>query len=267
MAERQVLYWFSGTGNSYHAAEQIAVQCKGDWQVKPMAACVDGRQSIEEAEVTGLVFPVYAWGLPRIVADLVAQLQPVRRGYVFAVLTYAGNAGGAVKLLRGILSDSGMPLDAAWGLKMPSSFIAMGKPMTERQQSRCLADAEERLADIAVEIDGRQTVVDVHSSWLFRMLGSLIWPLFSKAVAGSDKQFKVTDDCNGCRVCARICPVGNIRIESDRPVWQHRCQQCMACLHWCAQRAIYVNDASLAKPRYHHPACCAEDLMIPRSSR
>jgi len=52
-------------------------------------------------------------------------------------------------------------------------------------------------------------------------------------IPAMDKGFRVNGRCDGCGICAKVCPVHNIEMSSGRPVWQHRCVQCMACLHWC----------------------------------
>jgi Fe-S-cluster-containing hydrogenase component 2 len=58
-----------------------------------------------------------------------------------------------------------------------------------------------------------------------------------------------------------VCPVNNIIIVDGKPHWQHRCQQCLACLHYCPEIAIQYGDKTLKKGRYHHPEVSAKDLI------
>ena len=39
-----------------------------------------------------------------------------------------------------------------------------------------------------------------------------------------DKDFFVEDGCNGCRVCEKVCPVHNIKVER-KPRFVHHCLQ------------------------------------------
>ena len=61
------------------------------------------------------------------------------------------------------------------------------------------------------------------------------------------------EKCKGCGKCARLCPLGNIRMEEGRPHWGDRCTHCMACLCGCPTGAIEYGRATKGKERYHFP--------------
>ena len=65
-----------------------------------------------------------------------------------------------------------------------------------------------------------------------------------------DKSMRISDKCNGCGICAKVCPASNIVIEDGKPQWQHRCENCVACLNWCPNGAI---SSGLTEYRYCHP--------------
>jgi MinD superfamily P-loop ATPase len=54
----------------------------------------------------------------------------------------------------------------------------------------------------------------------------------------ADKSFTADDTCNGCAICSRVCPVGNIRMVDNKPKWLNHCENCLACYNWCPQKAI-----------------------------
>jgi Fe-S-cluster-containing hydrogenase component 2 len=63
--------------------------------------------------------------------------------------------------------------------------------------------------------------------------------------------------------------VGNIVLENDRPKWQHRCELCCACLHFCPVEAIELNilRGSKGRGRYRHPDLKVDDMKTQRGEK
>ena len=76
-----------------------------------------------------------------------------------------------------------------------------------------------------------------------------------------DKQFWVTDRCNSCGICVKVCPVNNINLIEGKPVWQHKCEHCLGCLQWCPKEAIQFGKSTAKRKRYHHPDIKVQDFM------
>jgi ferredoxin len=75
---------------------------------------------------------------------------------------------------------------------------------------------------------------------------------FDELIAYSDKNFITNADCNGCGLCARVCPVNNINIADGKPLWLHHCENCLACYNWCPNKAIGGGVAQKGY-YYRHP--------------
>ncbi|MGZ7070620.1 MAG: 4Fe-4S dicluster domain-containing protein, partial [Methanobacterium sp.] len=66
-------------------------------------------------------------------------------------------------------------------------------------------------------------------------------------------------NCKGCSTCSKVCPVRNIKMVDDNPVWKHHCENCLACIKWCPQNAIHGYGEL---PRgYHHPDVRISDML------
>lgn len=53
-----------------------------------------------------------------------------------------------------------------------------------------------------------------------------------------DSVFSVSEKRNGCGICSKVCPAGNIDMKNGKPEWTHHCENCLACCNFCPQKAI-----------------------------
>ena len=75
-----------------------------------------------------------------------------------------------------------------------------------------------------------------------------------------DNMFNVSDSCTGCGICAKVCPAKNITLSDGRPVFRHRCEHCIACVHCCPAAAIDYGK-SKGRARYVHPEVGVNGLI------
>lgn len=254
------IYWFSGSGNSLHAAKRIRAAIE-DAELIPVAEAIG---EVEELPGRmGLVFPVYAWGPPALVSEFIESLPSGSPDYVFAVATCGGSPGSAMSITRRKLNKRGIGLDASLTLKMVENYPPMGGAPGKEKQDAILDDAEEEL-DAIVE----KTADGWHGSagrnnFFFSLLGRLVHPLFSRNVSRQAGKFRADDKCTSCGICVKVCPVRNIELKDDGvPVWSDRCQQCFACFHWCPEEAVQFGSRTEKQPRYHHPGVSLKDMLL-----
>ena len=91
-----MIFYFSGTGNSKWAAEQIA-ELTGDEArdiTKP-----DQTPDYQNERQIGLVFPIYAWGAPEAACSFAKTLGKTK-ALTFAVCTCGSEAGYAMRKLK-----------------------------------------------------------------------------------------------------------------------------------------------------------------------
>jgi len=253
---KTIIYWFSGTGNSLAVAKELAKSC-GDAELVPMSKAI--RNPPPSAERIGLVFPVYAFCPPALVARFIAKLNASPEAYIFAVITYAGLPGGTLSVLRRLLQKRGLDLAASWGVKMPENYPPFGGAPAPEKQQAVNAAAAEQISKIAAELQlslrGRHE--QIKSIWKF--VSRIIYPSFQKRAAHADRSFRADEKCNGCCICTRVCPVNNVAMIDGRPSWMGHCEQCFACFHWCPEKAVQYGR-SAKQHRDHHPAAEFSDL-------
>jgi Pyruvate/2-oxoacid:ferredoxin oxidoreductase delta subunit/flavodoxin len=287
------IYYFSGTGNSLAVARDIAE--KTDGRLIPIASVI-GRESIKtDADVVGIVFPVYHGSTPFIISRFARKMDNLDGKYLFAVCTYGDSPSLAIEHLDKIIQSRGGRLAAGFAVNMPYNYIIpsfvlkeFAIPMVLREipiekQQAMFANWPTKLESIAEFVNVRKTgeletranfearLVDFFGirdrlgkfGWL-KMIAGYRGPTemsFLESLQLMDWAFHYDEKCNGCGMCARICPVSNIQMADDKPAWQHHCEQCFACLQWCPQEAIQFREHTTNGKRYHHPAVTISDML------
>jgi ferredoxin len=89
---------------------------------------------------------------------------------------------------------------------------------------------------------------------------SFISWLFSFGVAIFYKKYRVSSACTGCGTCEKICPVGAIRMENNRPVFTRKCEHCQGCIDMCPLRAIQFGQVKFGAPGWRHPGVEVQEL-------
>lgn len=267
------VYYFSGTGNSLSLARLIAQKTSAS--LLPIAGFLNANSIPVKEDAFGIVFPVYYGNMPVIVKQFVRKLEGITGKYVFAVCTYGGSKGNAVKNLKSMLNARGGKLSLVYGIHMPQNAFYKRSEKREKLYSK----AANLLKDINVLIDSRST--GYHSSDRFMdiitsPMSGLFEPMSIKGLqqithctatsnidelirtAGST--FCAGEGCSGCGTCARVCPVGNITMTGDKPVWQAHCENCLACYNLCPSKAI---DGPIVKNGYFylHPGLKLQDAI------
>ncbi len=256
-----MIFWFSGTGNSFSIAQNLA---KGLGEAAiPLSRAAERKleevlDGLAPGERIGFVYPVYAWGPPRMVLDFVKALKLPQRmkaapPFVFSVSTCGDEEGHATRLLQKALEQASLHLDSAFTIPMPNNYVIGFDVDEQAVVAKKNKDAAERAQEIlAVLRERRKGVYSLIPGKAAAIKTVLVNPLFRR-YAVDVTRFRVSDVCTGCGLCEDLCPSRNIVRHEGKPVWGNRCTQCLACLHQCPVRAIDYGRATMKKGRYVHP--------------
>lgn len=258
------IFHFTATGNSLHMARRIAGRL-GESRLRSIPEALRAGSTTTRARRVGIVFPVYAWGVPRIVEEFVSRMEAVDTRYIFAVATCVAIPGRAVAQLGDLLSERGLRLDAGFVVTAPRSslmrlnFLDRIVIALERGRER-YRGAEERIEEIATALlEGRRHAPET-SSWLVDRFGAMVHGMALKTFRTMDGNFQVGDACKGCGTCARVCPRGNIALDGTRPSFRHDCEFCHACVQWCPSFAIRHPGFDQEPNQYRHPGIRVSDI-------
>ena len=249
------IYYFSATGNSLTTARRIA-EGLDECRLIPVVSAVKQPKIIEESEAVGFVFPVYFSDMPCIVRDLISKMVFTdEKPYLFAVPTCRGHAGACHQRLDQLLMTRGQKLSLARNITMPGNLLKASAKNekailkgTEQELKDILWDVFHRTADFKSENKGPGKRFVQQTP--FRSPNALI------------KRFRITEDCDGCGICAQLCPTGNITVTDGKAVHGKNCANCYACRHWCPKAATVPVARMFGKrPQYHHPSIRVKDFL------
>jgi ferredoxin len=253
------LFYYTGTGNSLWTARTLAKEL-GDAEVIPLARCSEPPVK-SRADAVGIVFPVHIWGPPRRVLAFADALAPDPSRYHFAVALNAGQVAAALVQLKKRMDARGLPLGSGFEVAMPSNYIPWGGPGPEAKRLRLIAAAREKIGRIAAVVGARaKQPVEKGPLWQNVLFTGLNRLAFSH-VPAMDKSFWVDSKCIACGICRDVCSCGNIEMREGKPVWLHRCEQCLACIQWCPQEAIQFGKRTPGYERYRHPEVTLPEMI------
>lgn len=248
-----MIFYFSATGNCLYTAQKLA-EATGDTLV-PIMDALKGECSydLKDDEMVGIVTPVYFYGLPLFVEDLISKMRFNTNPSVYLVLTYGTYTGTTSKQAVKKVANAGYSLDYTFSVKMPENYIILMKAPDDENEKKILADADRKIDTIIKTICAKEKGDhdDGKGSAPF-LLSSFSRPLYKHG--RSTGKFYTTGMCSGCGKCSKICPVGAIEMVDRIPTWtKKKCYRCMACVSRCPAKAIEFGRSTKGKKRYVNP--------------
>lgn len=227
-----MVFYFTATGNSLYIAKQL-----DETQIS-IAQAVHDVDKAYTAEKIGVVCPVFSHEVPPLVRDFLGQSE-FRTDYFYVILTYGNRHGGAVELTEKLLENLGIHPSYINAVRMVDNFL----PGFDMNEQRALdKDVDGQLRRIAQDITAGKKYISpvtdadrkVHLEYLDR-----IAEREEDAFLGV---YRITEECIGCGICARVCPKKCLHLDGTRSVWNPQgCMLCMACIHACPMMAIQMN--------------------------
>ena len=275
------VFYFSGTGNSYTAAKEIAEKVNG--KLVSIPSVMNMEKVRVETDTVGIVFPSYIAplaGVPLMVERFARKLENIDRLRLFAVCTCGGyecvNALPSLLKIKSIIKECGGKQPAMFSLRLPMNnldYDHIPVPLS-RDQGEIIRRGDKKIDTIINRIaKGKGTKCGLNKMLFFYLMKPLFKLMrepilrdlrkkakepddsklaYHELMPLTDRSITVDDRCAGCGRCAKVCPAKNIRIVNGRPEFQHRCEMCFACDEWCPQGAI--QHWSRAKGiKYHNP--------------
>ena len=253
-----MVYYFSGTGNSAFVATTLAnflgMKLKFIPEIENIA------QEMPSERVL-IVFPVYSWGVPPLVIKFIKDLgsefwnRLIESGLtVDCVMTCGDEVALAPEMISKAFKEMGVPLNSIWSVIMPNNYVLLpgfDVDSKEVEQSK-LENCKGRILEIAQALSRGDRRIDVVRGTIPWIKTKLIFPLFKKWGI-FPKKWHSMSSCIGCGRCAKACPLLNIEMQQQHPMWGTRCCSCLACYHICPVHAVEYAKETRKKGQYFFP--------------
>ncbi len=261
MMSKTVIYYFSGTGNSLHAARELQKRIPGT-ELVPIVSLLN-RDAVEaQGEIVGFVFPIYMTAIPKPVKDFIKKLELKPTQYTFAIATRIGITHSAFRTIDKILRKKGKRLDSCFTLNMASNDPKFKYKAPTREEIAVLESVvHERLDSIQANIVNKAKSWEKDTHFTSR-IPVIFLPLMALMADSANYNLYSDSKCTGCGTCARVCPAGKVIMQAGKPVWQKsvKCYKCSACLNYCPMQASQIKSYTENNERYSHPYATVEDI-------
>lgn len=245
-----MIFYFSGTGNSQLAAMQIAAAIGDETMSIHDALKKQKKRTYHSTRPLLFVAPTYAWRIPKVVEQWIRGNRFEGSSDAYFVLTCGSGSGNAAAYAKKLCEETGLNFCGLASVLMPENYIAMF-PVPDKEESQTILEkARPHIAVLAEQIQRGEHFPPASASIGNKLLSGpvnvMFYPLFVH-----DKGFTVSDDCISCGKCAQRCPLNNITMGKERPVWNGTCTHCMACIGGCPTKAIEYGTKSRGRNRHY----------------
>lgn len=266
------IYYFSGTGNSLHAAKELQKRIL-DTKVSPIVSLLNKDIIETSAETIGFVFPIHLAMAPTPVRKFLKKLDLKSTKYIFAVATRAGSQHRAFTDLEKTLKKKNKSLDSFFTLNMASNDPKFEgwHAATEEEIADLESKVQNKLNSIQKIILNKEKSHEKDTDFITHMhafsILSLFLPFLNRMY---NVEFYADSKCIQCGTCEKVCLSGKVKMVNGKPVWQEDVRSffCHACLNYCPEQAVQIKSSRFLKSytesngRYSHPYATVEDISM-----
>ncbi len=234
------ILYFSSTGNSLYIAKKVKEKIGGEIKYIP-----NYNGTGREYEELIIVTPIYSYGMPTPVYDLLPRLD--KKKPIIVIQNYGGMAARADYLFFDYAKNTcKLNVVCMYKVKMVENFtlyFTVPKYYQNMQLKKCVG----RVDKIIDKLSKYEYVLPKKTKTRKEkyLKNKSNWHLIGR-------DFCANSNCVKCGKCINICPVRNISMKDDKITFGDKCIACLGCYHRCPKKAIVFKNKN-KKFRYVNP--------------
>ncbi len=273
--ETSLLYYLSGTGNTY----RVACWIKDYFDENEIETCLN---PIEDADFQGdfhgsgrqlivLLFPTHGFMPPWSMIKFLFRIPQQKKAQVLTVATRGAIWIGPIKIPGAagfsnffaalVLLFKGYNIRGFFSLDMAANMNNLHPSLSPDTVRRISEKAKSKIDFFLRPImSGRRLLFTLNNLYEGIWAGLLFWliPIFPilYLIYGKTSMAKImysNNRCVSCGMCSKICPHHAIEMKNflgkKRPFWTYHCENCMRCMGYCPKKAVEAGH-SLAIMQY-----------------
>ena len=250
------VFYFTATGNSLDVAKRFG------GELYSIPKVLKGNEFHFEDEKIGIVFPCYAIGAPGIVREFIEKVT-LKSPYIFAIITYGNTLGGCINWFKNFAEKNNIHIQYANGLLMVDNYLPIFDVEKQKLKEK---NIEENLNGLLMDVSQGKKYIGGGSMFSLMATEAIQFIYKLNPNINSDKKFLVSDNCNGCGTCAKVCPRDNVIIGKSpnqlKPIYGGHCEFCLACINLCPQKSITLKRESNPNARFMNENITLKEIII-----
>lgn len=234
------IFYYTATGNSLLVAKSLG------GKLYSIPKLLKEEITLFQDDVIGFVFPSYVGSIPTVVEDFL-DLVKIKADYTFAIVTYGKMAMWTGKHFSEMARERGITIDYINQVKMVDTSLKF-YDIDKQIKGEPKKNINTQIGYIKRDVAGR-VHNDTRGNRITNAVSNIGYRAYRKEIGHCEGLFSIEQSCTKCKVCEKVCPVDNIKVESNVS-FQQKCIRCYACTHNCPQNAIrFKGEKSRARFR------------------
>ena len=253
-----MVFYFTATGNSLYIAKKIS---KNPISIPQMLKHED---FVFTDEKIGIICPVYCGEIPHIVLEFIKKSK-FNTPHLYMVLTYGNDESDSAEFTYNQCKKLGVDFDYIHCVKMVDNYL----PVFDMNEQKVIdKNVDVQLKTVIDDVNHRKKEIPPLTAKGRKLHARIAKMNKIMPSLNNGRALKINaDKCIGCKVCTRVCPIGNLIVTTTAQRLSKKCEFCLACIHNCPHNAVTLKMDKNPNARYRNENVTLQEIIEANNQR